>query len=94
MTRGRRRTGSPARLKGIKVERGAQIVGAWEEAFAADRPVVIDASTDPEEPPIPPHVTFEQLEALTKAFVGVPREGLPGVMEVAREFIKEFKPGE
>lgn len=71
-----------------------QIADAWEQAFAADRPVVIDASTDPEEPPIPPHVTFKQMEALTKAFAAAPREGLPGVVEAAREFVKEFKPGE
>lgn len=81
-------------LAGIKVERSAQIAGAWEQAFAADRPVVIDASTDPEEPPIPPHVTFEQMEAMTKAFAGAPREGLPGAVEAAREFLKELKPGQ
>ena len=50
--------------------RSAQTAGAREQVFAADRPVAIDVSTDPEEPPIPPHVTFMQMEALTKAFAG------------------------
>jgi pyruvate dehydrogenase (quinone) len=80
-------------LKGIKVDRSGQIAGAWREAFAADRPVVIDASTDPEEPPIPPHVTFAQMEAMTKAFAAAPREGMPGAIEAAREFVQELKPG-
>ena len=33
---------------------------AWEEALHADRPVVIDARCDPNVPPLPPHITFEQ----------------------------------
>jgi len=80
-------------LKGIRVDRSDQIEAAWREAFAADRPVVIDARTDPEEPPIPPHVTFAQMEAMTKAFVGAPKEGLPGAVEAVREFAEEFIPG-
>jgi len=80
-------------LHGIKVERSAQIAGAWREAFAADRPVIIDAMTDPEEPPIPPHVTFEQMEAMTKSFIAAPKTGLPGAIEAAREFAQELRPG-
>ncbi len=33
---------------------------AWEEALSADRPVVLDARTDPNVPPLPPHISFEQ----------------------------------
>ncbi|MGH3196392.1 MAG: thiamine pyrophosphate-requiring protein, partial [Streptosporangiaceae bacterium] len=80
-------------LKGIKVERSAQIPDAWREAFAADRPVIIDAMTDPEEPPIPPHITFKQMEDMAKSFIGAPRAGLPGAVEAAREFVQELKPG-
>jgi len=80
-------------LKGIRVDRSDQIEAAWREAFAADRPVVIDAMTDPEEPPIPPHVTFAQMEAMTKAFTGAPKQGLPGAIEAVREFAQEFIPG-
>ncbi|HLJ98871.1 MAG TPA: thiamine pyrophosphate-requiring protein [Streptosporangiaceae bacterium] len=80
-------------LKGIKVERSAQIPDAWRAAFAADRPVVIDAMTDPEEPPIPPHITFKEVEAMAKAFLGAPRAGLPGALEAAREFAHQLKPG-
>ncbi len=80
-------------LHGIKVERSAQIAGAWREAFAADRPVIIDAMTDPEEPPIPPHVTFAQMEAMTKSFAAAPKAGLSGAIEAAREFAQELRPG-
>jgi Thiamine pyrophosphate-requiring enzymes [acetolactate synthase, pyruvate dehydrogenase (cytochrome), glyoxylate carboligase, phosphonopyruvate decarboxylase] len=80
-------------LKGIKVDHSSQIADAWRAAFAADRPVIIDAMSDPEEPPIPPHVTFEQMRAMTTSFVEAPKEGLPGALEAAREFVQELRPG-
>ncbi len=77
-----------------RVEHSADIGDAWRAAFAADRPVVIDAMTDPEEPPIPPHISFKQVEAMTKSELGAPREGLPGAVSATREFIEELKPGQ
>jgi pyruvate dehydrogenase (quinone) len=47
-------------LKGIRVDQPDQIGSAWDEAFAAKCPVVIEAVTDPEVPPMPPHITFDQ----------------------------------
>jgi pyruvate dehydrogenase (quinone) len=80
-------------LKGIKIDRSDQIEGAWREALSADRPVIIDAMTDPEEPPIPPHVTFAQMAAMTKAFAAAPKQGRPGAMSAVREFVNELLPG-
>ena len=47
-------------LEGIRVDRPDQVGTAWDRAFAATRPVVIEAVTDPDVPPLPPHITFEQ----------------------------------
>ncbi len=47
-------------LKGIRVDDPDRVGAAWDEAFAADRPVVLEAITDPAVPPLPPHITFEQ----------------------------------
>ena len=52
-------------LKGIRVDSPEQVGPAWDEALAADRPVVFEAVTDPEVPPLPPHITIEQAKALT-----------------------------
>lgn len=41
-------------LKGIRVEDPELIADAWDQAFAADCPVVIDVLTDPEVPLLPP----------------------------------------
>ncbi|WP_258804901.1 thiamine pyrophosphate-requiring protein [Pseudarthrobacter sp. NS4] len=41
-------------LRGIRVEDPELLGDAWEQAFAADRPVVIEVLTDPEIPLLPP----------------------------------------
>jgi pyruvate dehydrogenase (quinone) len=47
-------------LLGIRVDTPEQIGPAWDRALAADRPVVFEAITDPNVPPLPPHITLEQ----------------------------------
>jgi pyruvate dehydrogenase (quinone) len=47
-------------LKGIRVESPDAVGPAWDEVLAADRPAVLEALTDPEVPPLPPHIDFEQ----------------------------------
>jgi pyruvate dehydrogenase (quinone) len=80
-------------LHGIKVTKAAEIEGAWREALSADRPVIISALTDPNEPPLPPHITFEQAEGFAKSILADPQGGLPGAVEAVREKVHEFLPG-
>jgi pyruvate dehydrogenase (quinone) len=80
-------------LEGVRVESPDAIEAAWEEAFSADRPFVIDAVVDPEVPPLPPHITIEQAKSLLSAVRG----GDPGARRLIRESFKqkvlEFLPG-
>jgi len=63
-------------LKGIELDDPEQIAGAWNKALNADRPVVIDAHCDPDVPPLPPHITFEQAKGfLSSLFKGDPNLG-------------------
>jgi pyruvate dehydrogenase (quinone) len=62
-------------IKGIRVERPEEVGPAWEEALAASGPVVYEAITDPEVPPLPPHIKFEQAKNLAKALPGDPHRG-------------------
>jgi pyruvate dehydrogenase (quinone) len=80
-------------LGSVKVDRASQIEDAMTQAFAADRPFVIDAMTDPEEPPLPPHITFKQAADITKSFLADPSDGLAGVVNAVREKVDEFVPG-
>ena len=61
-------------LRGIKVTEAAEIEDAWREALSADRPVIISALTDPNEAPLPPHITFEQAEGFAKSVAADPGE--------------------
>ncbi|HEY1663542.1 MAG TPA: thiamine pyrophosphate-requiring protein [Verrucomicrobiae bacterium] len=56
-------------LRGIRLNHPDNVAEAWEEAFKSDRPVVIDAQTDPEVPPLPPHITFTQARHFLSAMV-------------------------
>jgi pyruvate dehydrogenase (quinone) len=59
-------------IKGIRVERPEDVAPAWDEALAANGPVLYEAMTDPEVPPLPPHIKFEQAKKLAKALPGDP----------------------
>ena len=52
-------------FEGIRVEKPEQIGAAWERAFNSSRPVLLEMIADPEVPPLPPHITFEQAKAYT-----------------------------
>ena len=54
-------------LRGIRVDKPEQIASAWETALSADRPVVLEAVTDPNVPLLPPHITLEQARHMTAA---------------------------
>ena len=63
------------RPKGIKLSHSSEIEGAWRDALSADRPVVINALSDPNEAPLPPHISFEQAENFAKSIVADPPAG-------------------
>jgi pyruvate dehydrogenase (quinone) len=62
-------------IRGIRVERPEDVAPAWEEALATPGPVLYEAITDPEVPPLPPHIKFEQAKKLAKALPGDPHKG-------------------
>lgn len=62
-------------LEGIFVDDPAQVAPAWEEALASQTPVVLEVKTDPEVPPLPAHITFEQARNFASALIkGDPEE--------------------
>jgi len=61
--------------KGIRVEHPDQVGPAWDEALATEGLVVYEAITDPEVPPLPPHIKFEQAKKLAMALPGDPHTG-------------------
>jgi pyruvate dehydrogenase (quinone) len=72
-------------LEGVRIETPDRIDAVWEEAFAADRPFVIDAVVDPEVPPLPPHITLEQ----AKSFISALKGGDPNARHMITESFKQ-----
>jgi pyruvate dehydrogenase (quinone) len=60
-------------LKGIYVDDPEKMGAAWDEALASRVPVVLEVKTDPEVPPLPPHISFEQ----AKKFMSTLQQGDP-----------------
>jgi len=56
-------------LNGIKVDDPEKVGDAWDLALGADRPVVLEAIVDPNVPPMPPHITFDQMVKFTKTLI-------------------------
>jgi pyruvate dehydrogenase (quinone) len=54
-------------FRGIRVTDGDEVGAAWDEALASDRPVLLEAVTDPEVPPLPPHIRFDQAKSMMGA---------------------------
>ncbi len=80
-------------LQGIRVDAPEQVGDAWEQALSADRPVVIDAITDPNVPPLPPHIDLAQAKALTSALVKGDPDARGIIRQSFKQKVEEFLPG-
>ncbi len=80
-------------MKGIYVDDPDRLGAAWEQALAADRPVVLEVKTDPNVPPLPPHITFQQARNFTSTLLkGDPEEGSM-LVDTAKEVLSTIIPG-
>ena len=75
-------------LRGIRVERPEQLANAWDAAFSSDRPVVIEAISDPDTPTLPPHITIQQAKSFTETLLrgdpneaGIVKQAIKGVVQ-------------
>ena len=79
-------------FEGIYCEDGDEVGAAWEQALAAKGPCLLEVKTDPEIPPLPPHITRVQAQKMAKAMVkgdperaGVMEKSLRGKLAEVRE---------
>jgi pyruvate dehydrogenase (quinone) len=80
-------------LRGIFVDHPGRLASAWEEALSADRPVVLEVKTDPNVPPLPPHITLAQAKAFTSTLMkGDPEQGSM-LLDTAKEVLSSVLPG-
>jgi len=73
-------------LKGIYVDREADVAAAWEQALASEVPVLIEFKTDPNVPPLPPHIKLEQ----AKKFSATLLQGDPNQAGILKQTAKQL----
>jgi pyruvate dehydrogenase (quinone) len=79
-------------LKGIFVDHPDQVGAAWDEALTADRPVILEAYTDPNVPPLPPHITLKDAKNFMMMMRDEPELGSV-LKNSAKELLTSIVPG-
>jgi pyruvate dehydrogenase (quinone) len=72
-------------LGGIRVEAPDGIGAAWDQTLGSDLPTVIDVLTDPEVPPLPPHIRMEHAQGFARALL----HGDPASAHIVRQSLRE-----
>jgi pyruvate dehydrogenase (quinone) len=80
-------------LTGIRVEKPDEVEAAWRAGLAADGPAVLEFLTDPAVPPIPPHATWDQLEATAASLLKGDADRGSVVKRGFKAKVQEFLPG-
>jgi pyruvate dehydrogenase (quinone) len=76
-------------LMGIRVAEPGDIADAWDRALASDRPVIVEALSDPDTPTLPPHITLKQAKKFTESVL----RGDPEEAGIVKQAIKGLLPG-
>ncbi|MDG4863168.1 thiamine pyrophosphate-requiring protein [Streptomyces sp. T-3] len=80
-------------LTGIRVEKPGDVEAGWRAALAAEGPAVVEFLTDPAVPPIPPHATWEQMEATAASILKGDADRGSMVKQGLKAKMQEFLPG-
>jgi pyruvate dehydrogenase (quinone) len=80
-------------LRGIYVDSPDLMGSAWEQALASDTPVVLEVKTDPEVPPLPPHITLQQAKNFSIALAKGDPDEVGVIKGTARQVFETIMPG-
>ncbi len=78
-------------LKGIFCNDPEKVGASWDEALASDRPVILEFYTDPNVPPLPPHITLKDAEHFMTMMPSEPELGSV-LKNSAKELISTILP--
>ncbi|MGW1611555.1 thiamine pyrophosphate-requiring protein [Streptomyces sp. NPDC002285] len=80
-------------LTGIRVEKPEDVTAAWRAGLEADGPAVIEFLTDPAVPPIPPHATWDQMEATAASILKGDADRGSMIRQGFKAKMQDFLPG-
>jgi len=79
-------------LLGVRVDRAEDVAAAWERVLHADRPALLEAITDPNVPPLPPHISFEQARHFMSSVYRGDAEALGFIKQTVKDAIENVLP--
>jgi pyruvate dehydrogenase (quinone) len=79
-------------LVGIRVDRPEDLGDAWDRVLHADRPAVLEAITDPNVPPLPPHITLEQARHFLSSIYHGDAESLGFIRQTIKDAAQTYLP--
>jgi pyruvate dehydrogenase (quinone) len=79
-------------LLGLRVDRPEDIGKAWDRVLTADRPAVLEAITDPDVPPLPPHITLEQARHFASSVWAGDAEALGFIRQTVKDAAETLLP--
>lgn len=79
-------------LKGIFCKDPEKIGEAWDDALGADRPVILEFYTDPNVPPLPPHISLKDAAHFMTMLPEEPEVGSV-IKNSAKELLSTILPG-
>ncbi|MFF5183357.1 thiamine pyrophosphate-requiring protein [Streptomyces sp. NPDC000345] len=80
-------------LTGVRVEKPEDVETGWRTALEADGPAVVEFLTDPSVPPIPPHATWEQMEATAESILKGDTDRGSMIKQGFKAKMQDFLPG-
>jgi pyruvate dehydrogenase (quinone) len=80
-------------LRGIYIDNPEMLNSAWQQALASDIPVVLEVKTDPEVPPLPPHITLQQAKNFAVALAKGDPDQSGMIRGAARQVLETILPG-
>jgi pyruvate dehydrogenase (quinone) len=79
-------------LAGVRVDRPEEIGPAWDRALSADRPSVLEAITDPNVPPLPPHISLEQAKNFATSVLSGDAAALGFIKQTLKDAAASYLP--
>jgi pyruvate dehydrogenase (quinone) len=80
-------------LNGIRIDRPQDIGPAWDQALAARVPTVLEFVTDPDVPPLPPHMSGKQAKEYMSALLHRDPDSIGIIKASAKQVWDSWFPG-
>jgi pyruvate dehydrogenase (quinone) len=79
-------------LQGERVDNPKRLGVAWDTALSADRPAVLEVLTDPNVPPIPPHITIKQAAGYASSVLKGDADSLGFLKQTVKDIASSLLP--